>query len=322
MRSTSVSHTRRELLFGMAGAALAIPQPRNRLYNPLLAVHTSIWQAEAALRNRRLADIQEEAFLRMERAGYRRIELISEFLEPDLRAHTLDLLRKHNLQATIIAVDGPLWEKAAAEDSRQRVLEIARLMQGWDTRFIDFHPTAKPAGAPRTADDLYTEAYQLNRMGQELAQIGMRLMAGHGVAEMQDDARDWRYMASHTETRRVSFCIDVDCVARAGMRPVTMLDAAGPRLHSLLLRNPREGTHQELLREGDINMTTIAQFLRASSYDGYLVVDLVRDPAVQREYGLTEALSRSRWYMQEVFGSRPGNPPVDMGPHVRERKRG
>jgi len=322
MRQASVSHTRRELLFGMAAAALAHTQPRNRLYSPLLAVHTSIWQAEAALRNQRLADIQEETFTSMQRAGYGRVELTSDFLAPDLRTRTLDLLRRNNLQAAIVAASGPLWDKTAAEDSRERVLEIARLMNGWDTRFIDFHPAAKPNGAAKTPAELDTQAYQLSRMGQDLAQTGIGLMAGHGLAEMQEDAREWRYTVGHTETGLVSFCIDVGGAARGGMRPLTLLDTAGGRVRSLHIRNLSNGVNQELLREGDINMVSIARFLRESLYDGYLVVDLARDPNTTRQYEMTEALSLSRWYMQEIFGSRPGSPPVDMGPHVRERRSG
>jgi sugar phosphate isomerase/epimerase len=322
MKYASVSHTRRELLFGMAGTALAYSQPRNRMYNPLLAVHTSIWQVEAALRNVHLTDIQEEAFTTIQRAGYRRVELNADFLAPDLRTRTLDLMRRRNLEPSIVAISGPLWDAAATADTRERVLELARLMNGWDTRFIDFHPAAKPEGAPKTTAELDTQAYQLSRMGQDLAQNGMGFMVGHGVAEMQEDAREWRYTVGHTETGLVSFCLDVDCAARSGVRPLALLDTAGARLRNLQIRNPRNGATQELLRAGDINMTAIAGYLRQSSYDGYLAVDLGRDPYTKHEYSMTEALSLSRWYMQEIFGSRPGSPPVDMGPHFRERTRG
>ncbi len=322
MNHVPVSPTRRQLLFSMAGAALAHAQPRNRIYNPLLATSTSMWQTEAAFRRVPLGSIIEEAFTSIRRAGFGRIELASEFLAPELMDHTAGLLRKTKLQPAIVSVSGSLYERAAAEDSRERVLEIARLMTGWDARFIDYHPAAKPNNAAKTPDELETEAYQLNRMGQDLSQVGMSLMAGSDRAALQDDAREWRYTVSHTESGLVSFCLDVDLAVRAGIRPVSLLDSAGPRLRSIQLRNPRNGVNQELLREGDIDMVPIARFLRDSAYDGYLVVDLQPDPQSARQHTLTEDLSLSRWYMQEIFGSRPGGPPVDMGPHVRERKLG
>ncbi|HLK50652.1 MAG TPA: hypothetical protein VKT49_21075 [Bryobacteraceae bacterium] len=322
MDHASVSHTRRQMLFGLAGAALAHSQPRNRLYNPLLAAHTSLWLTEAALRNVRLASILDEAFTSIQRAGYRRLELASDFLAPELRTRTLEALHDNKLQPAIIADTGSIWEKSLAEETRGRILETARLMSRWNARFVDFHPADKPDGSPKTAEELETQAYQLNRMGQDLMQFGLGLIAGHHLSEMREDAREWRYSLAHTESRFVSFGLDPDWAVRAGMRPLMLLDSAGSRLRSLQLRNPRNGVSQELLREGDVDMVPIARFLRQSSYDGYLVVDLSANAQMRREHPLTEALSLSRWYMQQVFGMRPGSPPVDMGPHVRERVSG
>jgi sugar phosphate isomerase/epimerase len=320
MTHASVSHTRRQMLFGMAGAALAYSQPRNRIYNPLLAAHTSLWLTEAALRNVRLGAILDEAFTSIRRAGYGRVELSSDFLAPELKIRTLEALHSNRLQPAIVSDSGPLWDKASAEDTRGRILETARLMSRWDTRFLDFHPADKPDGTPKNAAELETQAYQLNRMGQDLLPTGVGLMVGHHLSEMQDGAREWRYTMAHTESGLVSFCLDLDWAVRAGMRPLPLLDTAGSRLRNLPLRNPRNGVSQEVLREGDIEMVPVARYLRQSSYDGYLVVDLSANPQVSRELPLTEALSRSRWFMQEIFGMRPGSPPVDMGPHVRERK--
>jgi sugar phosphate isomerase/epimerase len=215
---------------------------------------------------------------------------------------------------------GSLLDRETAESTRQRILEWARIMSGFDTRFFNFSPAFTPDGRPKTAGELETQAYQLNRLGQDLAQNGMGLTVHHQLPEMRDDAREWRYTVAHTETGLVSFCLDVDWIVKAGLRPLPLMDTAGARLRNLHLRNPRMGANQELLREGDINMFEISRFLRQMSYDGFLTVELQHDPDTPRQYSLTEDLSLSRWYMQEIFGSRPGNPPVDMGPHVRERR--
>lgn len=65
-------------------------------------------------------------------------------------------------------------------------------------------------------------------------------------------------------------------------------------------------------------MLDIARFLRQMSFDGFLVVELLHNQSTPRRYPLATDLSLSRWYMQEVFGTRPGSLPVDMGPHVRK----
>lgn len=78
-------------------------------------------------------------------------------------------------------------------------------------------------------------------MGQELGQAGLDLLVHHDQAEMRENAREWRYMLAHTEAGLVSFCLDIDSVARADIRPVSLMDTAGGRLRSLHLRNPKNG---------------------------------------------------------------------------------
>jgi inosose dehydratase len=319
MPSGPFSPTRRELLLGLAGAALAYSKVRNSMYNPQLAAHTSIWRVEAELRQIPDADILEEAFVGTHRAGYGRVELISEFLSPELRAQTLRLLGKNNLEPSILFTGGSLHEREAGEASRKQVMDLAWLMMGRGTQLVNFSPSSKANGQPKTNEELDTEAYQLNRMGEELQREGIALMLHHHEAEMRDGAREWRYMLAHTETSLVSFCLDVDWVTRAGIRPVSLIDTAGPRLRSLHLRNPKNGMDQELLGDGDINMPEIARLLRQMSYDGFLVVELLHDKDTPRQHSLATDLSVSRFYMQEVFGARPGSRPVEMGPYVRQK---
>jgi hypothetical protein len=83
------------------------------------------------------------------------------------------------------------------------------------------------------------------------------------------------------------------------------------------LRNPSNGRDQELFRDGDIDVAQVARALRQMQYDSLLVIELVADRETKRQYALATDLSFSPWYAQEMFGSRPGSRPVDMGPHVR-----
>ena len=309
--------TRRELLLGMAGAALASAKVRNGMYNPEIAAHTSVWLVEAERRNERLADILDEAISATRAAGYRRVELTSDFLAGGLKERTIRLLEKNKLEPSIIFAEGPLYTRADAEMSRARVKDLAWLMMGHGARYINFSPVIKANGQPMSDAELDIEAYQLNRMGDDIAAAGLDLMAHHHEGEMRDNAREWRYLLAHTEPKLVSFCLDADWVFRAGLSPVSLIDAAGFRLRAVHLRNPRNGQDQELFRDGDIDMTRVARTLRQMQYDGLLVIELLQKRDTKREYPLGTDLSLSRWYAQEVFGSQPGSRPVDMGPHVR-----
>jgi len=319
MQPGSFLYTRRELLFGLGGAALALSAVRNGMYNPHLAAHTSIWMEEAEFRNLGPASILDEALAGTARAGYSRVELVSEFLDAALRDRTFALLEKYKLEPSIVFTADALYQKEIAEASRQRVKELAWFMMGRGTAFVNFSPAAKPDEQPKTVEELETESYQLNRMADDLRPAGIELMVHHHEAEMRDNAREWRYWLAHTEPKLVSYCLDVDWVSRAGVSPLSLLDTAGPRVRSLHLRNPKKGVDQELLGPGDIDMPRIARLLRQMSFDGFLVVELQHNAATPRQRSLPTDLSTSRFYMQEIFGSRQGNPPVDMGPYVRKK---
>jgi sugar phosphate isomerase/epimerase len=309
--------TRRELLLGMAGAALASAKVRNGMYNPEIAAHTSIWLVEAERRKQSLADILDEALSATHAAGYRRVELSSDFLAGGLKDPTIRLLEKNKLEPSIIFTEGPVYTRSDAEMSRARVKDLAWLMMGRGARYINFTPAVKTNRQPMSDAELDTEAYHLNRMGDDIAAAGLDLMVHHHEAEMRDNAREWRYLLAHTETKLVSFCLDVDWVFRAGLSPVSLIGDAGFRLRAVHLRNPRNGRDQELFRDGDIDMAQVARILRQMQYDGLLVIELLGDRDTRRQYPLATDLSLSRWYAQEMFGSRPGSRPVDMGPHVR-----
>jgi sugar phosphate isomerase/epimerase len=201
--------------------------------------------------------------------------------------------------------------------SRAKVKDLAWVVMGRGARYLTFSPTLKPNGQAMSDAELDTEAYHLNRTGDEIAAAGLDLMVHNHEAEMRDKAREWRYRLAHTEPQLVSFCLDVDWVSRAGLSPVSPIDSAGFRLRALHLRNPRNGQDQELFRDGDTDMVAIACLLRQIEYDSLLVIELIHDPDTAREYSLATDLSLSCWYAQEIFGSRPGSPPVDIGPHVR-----
>lgn len=314
MQFQGAAPTRRQFAFGLAGAALA--HANSSIYNPKLAIHTSIWLTEAAARNKRPADIADEAFRAIERAGYRRVVLAAEFVRPEIRQKTLDRVGRLNLEPSIVCADGAMHTTGEAEATRARVVELARAFTG-RAAFVAFTASPKRDQSRKTEAELDTQAHQVQMLGLDLERAGVRLLLDHGVDEMAENAREWRHMARRTEPRAVSLAVDVEAAVRGGANPWALIDTAGSRLRSVALRNTRHGVDLEELGNGDIDLELIAKMLRDEQYDGYLVVDLRRSPGTELRRGLPGALSWSRWRMQEVFGSRPGGFPVDMGPHVR-----
>jgi hypothetical protein len=64
----------------------------------VLAVHSYIWLQQMSARKRPLAEGLEDVFATAAAAGFKNMELMSSFLEPDIREKSLSLLRKNGLK--------------------------------------------------------------------------------------------------------------------------------------------------------------------------------------------------------------------------------
>jgi sugar phosphate isomerase/epimerase len=307
------SMNRREALAGLCGLPLPLLRIGPPVYDPKLLAHTHIWVLEARRRKAPLADLAEEAFSSTHRAGYRRIELVSDFLEMPMRDHTLRLLKKHRLEPTVVAFERPFAIGGAVENTRQELLASARVMGDAGASAIAF----TPSGAGNADEQIRYEAFQLTSLGQDLRRAGMELLLHHSVADLQDRAWRWKRLIAATEPTLVGICLDLDMARRAGHDPIALLNETSNRLGGVHLCSTRNGIPLQELDEGDIDLERVAGVLRRCFFQGYLTVDLRPDITGEHTQTAGMSLYKSRGYMQRVFGPRPGYLPVDMGPHVR-----
>jgi len=304
--------SRRHLLSGLAALALSPAGLRGAVYHPTLAAQTYIWLLEMRARNKPLSEGLEEAFSTTRRAGFRHVELMSEFLQPDIRERSVALLKKHGLEPAIVYTGGPLHERQAAAETTARVLELARLSHAAGARAINFNPAPKSGDERKSDAELAVQAESLNELGKELQALGMRLFCHHHLPEMRENAREWRYEMEHTHPRLAAFCIDLDWAFRGGQDPLALVRAAEGRLGSIHIRNSRKGVYLETVDEGDIDMAPIAAFLRQIQFTGYLVVELVHDKDTRVTRSLFDNLKHAHFYAEKVFGTHPGLLQVDM----------
>lgn len=303
---------RRQLLSGMAAVALAPAGLRGAVYHPTMAAQTYIWLLEMGARNKPLSEGLEEIFSTTRRAGFRQVELMPEFLAPDLRDRSLLTLKRHGLDPVIAYSWGPLHERVAAAETTKHVLELARMNHPAGVKAINFNPDPKNGGERKSDDELAVQVESLNEMGKQLQSLGVSLFVHHHLPEMRENAREWRYNLEHTHPRLVSFCIDVDWAFRGGQDPLALIRAAEGRLGSLHIRNSRKGVWLETVDEGDIDLEPIAAFLRQAQFTGYLVVELARDKDTQVTHSLLDDLKHAHFYTEKVFGGRPGYLQVNM----------
>lgn len=298
--------TRREALAKMAvfaGSSLAGPfaeaSPR---YHPTLSVQAYIWIQHFDVEKRSLTDGVEEMLAGFRTAGYSNVDLNDSFVDSKLREKTFSLLRKYGLQMPTFYANSTLHDAPMAEQSIKTIVELAQATKQAGVRGIVTNPSPKPNHGRKSDEELATQARYLNRLGGELQKQGVRLMVHHHTPELVENAREWRHQLANTDPKLVGCCVDVHWAYRGGQEPMAFLREVGGRLESLHLRNSRAGVWMEDFNDGDVDYHKIAEHLRETGYNGYLVVELAYEKGTTTTRSLEEDLKASRLYTEKVFG--------------------
>jgi inosose dehydratase len=271
-------------------------------YMPILTTQIYVWTQQFQAQNKTLADGLEEALPAIQRAGYPRVELIADFLRPDLRAKTLSLLKKHQLEMPTMYAGSTLYEPEAAEKSITEILDLAEALEPAGLRALTTNPNPKPRHERKTDEELELQARSLNRLGEGLQKRGVGLLIHHHTPELVDNAREWRHQLKHTDPEVVSCCVDVHWAFRGGQEPFPFLRETGNRLASVHLRNSTNGVWMEDFNDGDVDYRKIADYLKEMEYDQYLVVELAYEKETKITRSLEENLRLSRLYTEKLFG--------------------
>jgi len=304
--------TRRELLAGaatLAGGTLLSPgffsgsaEASASHYDPRLSVQIYVWTQHFESQRKTIVDGVEEALAAIQRAGYGRVELTSDFFRPEVRTKTVALLAKYNLEPATTYAGATMHEAPAAERAIREILKLGRVLKPVGTRWIVTNPGPKPGQARKTDNELNTQARYLNQLGRGLRKQGIGLMIHHHTPELADNAREWRHLLQHTDPSLISCCVDVEWAVRGGQEPLAFLREARNRLASLHLRNSKAGVWMEDFDEGDIDYRQVTNYLKQIGYDGYLVVELAYEKKTAITRPLEEDLRLSRLYAEKVFG--------------------
>jgi inosose dehydratase len=273
-----------------------------RRYAPKLSVQIYVWIQQFQSQKRTIAEGLAEALTAIHQAGYRRVELMTDFFQPDLRAKTLGLLKKEQLEIPTLYAGSTLHEEVDGEKSIAAITQTVRELKGAGLQWIVTNPSPKPRGERKTDAELDLQARNLNRLGAELRKEGVQLMVHHHTPELVDKAREWRFQLQNTDPQLVSCCVDVDWAVRGGQEPLAFLREVGKRLASLHVRNDQEGVWLEEFGAGDIDYSKITDYLKEIGFSGYLVVELAYEKSTKITRSLEEDLRLSRLYAEKVFG--------------------
>lgn len=295
----SVALSRREFLAGLPAAG-ALAQETG--YAPMLASQVYVWRQQLSAEKKPLSDNLERIFSGTARAGFQRVELDASFFKPELAEETARRLRRHKLEVPIVYNGGPMHMRELAEATWAETLEMAEAAKTAGAAAVNFNASPKPDGQRKSDAELKTQAYYIDQLAEELALRHMHLFLHQHALEMAENAREWRHLLANTNPATVSFCVDVDWVLRGKQDPMTIIEEARRRLASLHLRNSVNGVWTEAFGPGDIDYQNVADYLKATAYRGYLVVELAYVAETRKTRSLEDNLKESRRYAEKIFG--------------------
>ena len=289
---------RRDLLAALFSGALGASKAP---LIDLLSVQGYIFQQFAERNASTLTSVIPDVLPMAREAGFTNIELNPAFFAPDLRSETLSLISSLGLRMPSLYVGGGMHSAIEADRTLQNALRHLGLAQPFGCKAIVNNPDPKPGGQTKTEDELKAEAEGLNRMATVLAKEGCELRVHHHTPQLEQNAREWRYILAQTDAKLVKICVDVDWAYESGFQPVPFLQEVGDRLREIHVRSARNKLWLEDVEDSDIDYRKVADYLKESHLRPLTVVELAYRPQTIVTRSLDEDLRLSRIYTEEVL---------------------
>jgi inosose dehydratase len=307
---TSNLRNRREFLAnaGLAAAAVLCSDiTRGAAAEPADKLHVAInqWSVGAVRgRDKQKAGISFEAELaELSASGVNG-------LEPGLgAADQVDALvaqlQKHGLQLRSIYTGSAVDDPANVDQELARIIALAKRAREVGTKVIVTNPRVLPNRQGKSDEQLQTQAAALNRLGLELAGMGLTLAYHNHDVELQHAAREFHHMMLGTEPRALALCLDAHWVYRgADHSQVALFDVLklyGTRVAELHLRQSTDNVWSETFGDGDIDYRRLVKRLLEAGVRPLLVLEQGPEGKTPQTLDTAEVHRRSVRYVREVF---------------------
>lgn len=284
-------------------AAGALPASLKPMH---LATNTYPWGTFAKREGLTFVPHSDETLAAIAAAGVRGYEPI--ILDPAGLDGLPARLRAHGLEMRSLYVNSTLHEPARAQESIDAVLAIARPAAAMGVKIIVTNPSPIRWGGPENKTDaqLLAQAAALDRLGAELAALGLALAYHNHDIELREGAREFHHMLTATNPAHVRFCLDAHWVFRGcGDSQVALFDALelhGDRIVELHLRQSSGGVWTEAFAAGgDIDYARLAAWLAARGLRPHLVLEQAVEERSPHTMTVVEAHRLGVRHATEVF---------------------
>lgn len=238
-----------------------------------LAIQTNVWFDR--LHRSDLPRIVEQ----IARAGYDALEIGGQRLNLDAPDAFLALTTQHRLAIAGIHTGGEIYtfaEMRARKDFFESAIRFARNVNASCVLL-----SGKPKEGGKTDADLATEVDSLNWVADLCQSQGMPLNFHTHNWELADDLRELRFLTANTDPEKISLCLDIGWVQRAGYDPLKLVDEFYPRIRYLHLKDTLEDRFTEVGR-GTVDFRALLSDLKRRGFSGQLAVE--RDEELENAF--------------------------------------
>jgi inosose dehydratase len=212
-------------------------------------------------------------------------------------------LAKHDLQLRSIYTGSSLTDPAQIDKELERIVALAKRAKEVGTKIIVTNPS--PSRQGKSDEQLKTQAAALNKLGHELAGLGMKLAYHNHDVELLFAAREFHHMMVGTDPEAVSLCLDAHWVYRgAGHSQVALFDVLklyGSRVSELHLRQSMGNVWSEAFGDGDIDYRALVRNLLDINIRPLLVLEQGPEGQTPQTLEVAEVHRRSVRYVREIF---------------------
>jgi inosose dehydratase len=295
----SSSFSRRSFISTSAGM-LAAGAFSAESQKPLVGSQLYGWGQYYGREGKKLDDHFDEVFSALRDAGY---DYAEHSLSGDPQANFKlgERMKDKGLKAVSLYTGGSLHDAAKAEATVQRLVAGAKGAKEAGFAIMNCNPD--PIGRDKTDEELKTQATWLQKLGEGLAELGLKLGVHNHTPEMKNGAKEFHTNFRQTKPETVGFCYDVHWVFRGGVLPPQALEPYGSRIVSWHLRQSREKIWWEDLDAGDVDYEFIASYAREHQLAPLYTVELAIENGTRITRSVVDNHARSRDFVKRVFSA-------------------
>ena len=238
-------------------------------------IGTTMYQWDMEYRNRSL-DFKENlgmAIGEMVSCGLDSVQARMAYADTEENAKKLlALCNEAGLQLSSLYADCMLYDQNLINQEAEAFIKKAETAAVTGCRLIAVN-MATPKGRDKTEDEIKVQAEGLNRIGNQLAELKMKIAIHNHTSEMKNDAREFKLLMKNIDADNVGICLDISWTDMAGAPYYNIIEQYYDRLFEVHIRNniDRIKGFSQSVDEGTISYPEIHKQLKELNYEGWYV---------------------------------------------------